>query len=236
MKLTIPMLSDPPDDQPTDSVLVLIAANLIPLFGVIFWDWDVFYILLLFWLENGVIGVYNVFRMALAQSDLKKLPAEALEKLPILPILQKFFMICFFLMHYFGFMFGHGVFLFAFTGMFEGDRNFDIWNLVLTVLVGVAGLFVSHGYSFFRNYVKGKEYERVTVQQQMNKPYSRIIIMHITIVVGAAIALQFKDSAFLVAVLVVLKIGVDVYFHLRERRKYRTNKPVTHRVQETSDV
>ena len=39
------------------SIAVLIAANLLPLAGVLFWDWDVFLVLLLFWCENVVIGL-----------------------------------------------------------------------------------------------------------------------------------------------------------------------------------
>ena len=32
------------------SSLILIAANLVPLVGVIFWDWDAFVLLMLYWL------------------------------------------------------------------------------------------------------------------------------------------------------------------------------------------
>ena len=33
------------------SVLILVAANLVPLIGVIFWGWDAFVLLMLYWLE-----------------------------------------------------------------------------------------------------------------------------------------------------------------------------------------
>ena len=50
----------------TPSVLLLIVANLVPLYGVFFLDWQIFPILLLFWMENVVVGIFNVFKMLVA--------------------------------------------------------------------------------------------------------------------------------------------------------------------------
>ena len=47
----------------SSSLLVLIAANFIPLFGVALFDWDVLEILLLYWTESVIIGALNVLRM-----------------------------------------------------------------------------------------------------------------------------------------------------------------------------
>jgi hypothetical protein len=47
----------------------LIAANLVPIYGVVFLGWEVFPLLLLFWLENLIIGMYNVLKMMLAIPD-----------------------------------------------------------------------------------------------------------------------------------------------------------------------
>ena len=41
----------------------IVLSNLIPLWGVLFRGWDVFAIMLLFWLENLVIGVFNACRI-----------------------------------------------------------------------------------------------------------------------------------------------------------------------------
>ena len=51
------------------SLIVLIAANLVPIYGVVFLGWEVFPLLLLFWLENLIIGMYNVLKMMLATPD-----------------------------------------------------------------------------------------------------------------------------------------------------------------------
>ena len=46
------------------SSLILIAANLVPLVGVIFWNWDAFILLMLYWLETAVIAFWTVVRIA----------------------------------------------------------------------------------------------------------------------------------------------------------------------------
>ena len=45
------------------SSFALIAANCLPLFGVLFFGWDTFSIIFLYWAENVVIGAINVLKM-----------------------------------------------------------------------------------------------------------------------------------------------------------------------------
>ena len=45
------------------SLALLVVANLLPLVGVLFWDWDVFFLLLLFWCENVIIGLFGIARI-----------------------------------------------------------------------------------------------------------------------------------------------------------------------------
>ena len=43
--------------------VVLVAGNLVPLFGVLFLDWDVGAIVTLYWAENVVIGGITILKM-----------------------------------------------------------------------------------------------------------------------------------------------------------------------------
>lgn len=125
------------------SAMVLIIANLLPLFGVLFWGWSVFNIVVLYWMENLVLGVINILKMITCKPD-----AEGLDLARMIPagkrggqreaILQrmteegsaqmgagahtamKLFMIPFFTVHYFGFCAGHGFFVFGFFGRDSG--------------------------------------------------------------------------------------------------------------------
>ena len=63
------------------SAMVLLVANLIPLVGVLFFDWSLMTILVLYWVENGIVGFWNVPKIAMARGSmipqLPDLPADA---------------------------------------------------------------------------------------------------------------------------------------------------------------
>ena len=82
-------------------LLALTAANVVPLFGAIFWGWEAFNIVLLYWAENLAVGFYNILKIAFA-----KVPHPSAH-------LGKLFLIPFFTVHYGGFTAVHGVFVLA---------------------------------------------------------------------------------------------------------------------------
>src|ERR1041384_8782002 len=51
------------------SVSALVIANAVPLAGVLFFGWKVFPLILLYWLENVIVGGFNVLRMLTANPD-----------------------------------------------------------------------------------------------------------------------------------------------------------------------
>jgi hypothetical protein len=51
----------------TLSALLLVAVNLIPLIGVAFWGWSLMLILVLYWVESGIVGAINVMKIAAAR-------------------------------------------------------------------------------------------------------------------------------------------------------------------------
>ena len=55
------------------SGMLLVAANLIPLAGVLVWDWSVFHVVVVYWLENVIIGVVNIFKMITCSPDPKQI-------------------------------------------------------------------------------------------------------------------------------------------------------------------
>lgn len=150
------------------SAKVLIIANLFPLIGVIFLGWSVFNIVVLYWMENLVIGVINILKMITCRPDLDeggveqfitgKLPeaqrAELLAKLEsqggVKAALRghsamKFFMIPFFAVHYFGFCAGHGFFVFSMFGREAGVGGvgpglFSSFEMLPELLTGAFGL------------------------------------------------------------------------------------------------
>lgn len=51
------------------SSILLVAANLVPLVGVLMWDWSVFHVVVVYWLENVIIGVINLLKMITCSPD-----------------------------------------------------------------------------------------------------------------------------------------------------------------------
>ena len=104
------------------AVVALVVANAIPLVGVLFFGWNVWTILIVYWLENGIVGVFNVLKMRKAEGDpdeaagrcaMNGRPVDAeLDGRPH-PVL---------LIHYGMFWVVHGVFVLTLP-LFAGDRR-----------------------------------------------------------------------------------------------------------------
>jgi uncharacterized protein DUF6498 len=54
----------------TRSAIALLVANAIPIVGVLFFGWSLITILVLYWVENGIVGFWNIPKIALAQGAL----------------------------------------------------------------------------------------------------------------------------------------------------------------------
>ena len=215
-------------EKDTLSLGALIGANLLPFAGIFIFDWDVRYIVLLYWFENLIVAFYNILKMAVLKSD------QAADNA------GKLFLIPFFCIHYGGFCAVHGFFLMHFFKIGSGAsplNNINEWwgplifiQLLLAVLVkiwasrppemiwAVIGLTLSHGVSFVENYIIGGEYRKSSLKKLMHQPYQRIIIMHIAILAGGILVMQLNSPMPLLIILVLLKISVDIYLHNKSHR------------------
>jgi hypothetical protein len=50
--------------------VIAFAANMLQVYGVLYWDWDMFQILMLYWVETGVIGFWALLRLAVLPAGL----------------------------------------------------------------------------------------------------------------------------------------------------------------------
>ena len=212
------------------SAIVLVAFNLIPLVGVVFWGWNVVTLLVLYWVENGIVGILNVPKMLLARGPV--IPDEGPLRVNGGLAASNVGLVLFFLIHYGLFWFVHGVFVFAlpafatFTeemtdGFFPGTIEPTISSAIRgpdmsAVAWGALGLAISHGASFVVNYVGRREYLRVSAARQMFAPYGRLVILHMAILLGAFVSLTIGSPVGALIVLVILKTIVDLTLHLRE--------------------
>ena len=200
------------------AVVALVVANLIPLIGVLFFGWSVWNILVIYWLENGIVGVINVLKMSVATGDevtpgvtlmVNGRPATSATKMGLIP---------FFIVHYGIFWFVHGIFVLTlpafFSLMSDDGMTLDIGPVVFAAL----GLAISHGLSFWWNFLHGGEYRRTAAAALMFAPYKRLVALHITIIFGAFAVMFTGAPAAAVAVLVAIKTAIDLGLHLAEHR------------------
>ena len=189
------------------SLLFLLGANLLPLFGVLYWDWDAQMILFLYWAESGVVGVFGLLRILLIprgkmQKGLHSIVGE---------ILVKLIALVFFTFHFGIFMGGHGVFL---------ATIFGIPHITRHITAAIALLVISHGASFIFNTLQSQEYKQFEPKHIMAQPYKRIIVMHFTIIIGGIFIQSLDGPTAGVALLVVMKILLDASAHIKEHKQF----------------
>jgi len=203
---SVPDFSDE-DGAPVDtknpwSIGALVLTNLIPLFGVLFWHWSLFSVVFLYWLESAIIGFFNVLKM-ISIGGLLAIP-----------------LCVFFVFHYGIFMLVHLMFIIV---LFGGQRIPAFPPSGTIVFDGVTALafislFISHGVSYFSNFLGNNEYEYTPLPKQMFSPYKRIVVMHLTIIFGGMMAMAVGVPPAALVVMILLKIGADLFSHLKEHR------------------
>jgi hypothetical protein len=175
------------------SVLFLVLVNLIPLVGVFVFGWDVAALMLIYWAETVVIGLFN----------LPKILTAGLGQGNPFALLGNLFLAAFFTFHFGMFNFGHFFFL---------NTLLDLPPLDRTLLLAVAGLALSHLFSLVVNWFGRGEYKTAEPGERMAAPYGRVVVMHVVILLGAFFASGTGGLASLI-LLVGLKTVSDIGSH-----------------------
>jgi hypothetical protein len=230
-------LEKPPSILRHLPLAILVAANLIPIAGVLLWDWSVFEIVALYWFENVVIGAVNILKLLACTGDFRDpddirrdegLPAYM--RTPPAPGIvrhgAKIFLIPFFAFHYGMFCFVHGAFVFALLGgkdrgTMEGGTLIGMGISSIFHSGGkwfVIAIIASHLFSFGWNFIGKGEYRRASAADVMKAPYGRIVVLHIAIIFGAFVITALGSPVFLLLILIAGKIILDAKLHLRSHR------------------
>ncbi len=193
------------------SALALVLVNLIPLLGAIFLGWNAFDVIFLYWLENIVVGFYTVIKMLFARGRSEtKLTLNGRAVNPN-SVKDKLGVTVFFVFHCGLFTLVHGVFVVL---LFGSKSSFWIQHDFLALTVFFAALLVSHGFSLWRNFFGRQEYLEKGFASYFWKPYGRIILIHLTVLIGAFAAQSVPLSVTAIVVFVVIKIVIDLAMHL----------------------
>ncbi len=183
------------------NLIKLLIINLIPILGVLFLDWKIFYILFFYWLENIVVGIFFV-------------SLGILNKLGYGSILKHFSV-------YSVLAFSHGFVIFnlfgsevpglpsGLPGVLYMIKQPAIMISLIVLLLSYYCLFAMEQYRLAINMYKrgGKEL--------LEKPMVRIIVLHVVLVLGVAFVKELELPALTIVILVIAKffyesLGVEM--------------------------
>lgn len=205
----------PGTDEPATpgTAIVLIAANVVPVLGVLLWGWRLADVMVLFWAESAIVAFYTLLKMVWVGRWLA-IPGGV-----------------FFLGHFGAFMAIHFLFIYEIfvRGLHAAGREPALREALTGVFLplwpALLALFVSHGVSFVANFVGRHEYRGASLKTLMAAPYNRVVLMQLTLIFGGGLALVFNDTRPALVLLVALKIAADLYAHRRERGRASLSSP-----------
>lgn len=181
--------------MPTSSYY-LMASNLAPLVGVLFFGWDAFAILLLYWAETLAVGFWWLLKIGLSSGN------------------RAWFLVPFLLVHSGIFFLAEGIFIFL-----KFPWNWNLGYYANLIWLPWLCFFVSHGVSFFLNSTSSNAtIKKNKIQPIPSGPYERLITMHIIIAICFSFSYFFR-SQMAIIILVFFKTTADLRGHLREHRQ-----------------
>ncbi|MCX7641742.1 MAG: DUF6498-containing protein [Elusimicrobiales bacterium] len=193
------------------SIIFLILSNVFPLYMIYKLEWKLSDIIILYWAESGIIGFFTILKIIFSKSN------------GILSYIFKILFSLFFIFHFGGFMIIHALFLslFFLGGFTKSLYIFDIFIAKIdSLLLGFFFLFISHMFSFLWNFFIKNEKEKTEFLKQMISPYDRILVMHVTILVGGfLISITHTNKTFLI-IFVIMKILVDLKYHIKQHNLF----------------
>ncbi|MES2798820.1 MAG: DUF6498-containing protein [Bacteroidota bacterium] len=187
--------------------------NLVSLFGVIFFDWNVFSLFYFFFLETVALSFFDGLKIAFAQGDEEQGPhfMKGIRFLLRRSLILAFYLI--FILTFVGVLMsskqGKGYEWLHYFLLIEPTFRFTVLSLVVVKSVE---------FFYFYFYLNERKYVH---SESLNKLIdSRIIVIHVVIVLGA-FSFQFFENKFgiqygiisFATVFVLLKIGADVMLH-----------------------
>ena len=219
---SLPMPSAPVRPRATAGIdpalCLLLAGNLLPLYGALFGGWSVLSILQVYWAENVIVGVLAVLEML----TLAVAGGSAWRALGALPS------VVFFCVHYGMFTFVHGIFIYAIfgSGPFAHARVLhpgDLQQLYLPFLPGhplfyaAVTILLAHLNAFRANFIGAGEYRTLSIQQVMFRPYGRVMLLHVVLLLGGLLAQRTGSNIAALALLVMIKTASELVLYLRHR-------------------
>ena len=178
---------------PIISFVVIALTSIVLILGLLFYEWSFISVFLIYWIENVVIGIFNVLRMQKVEFF-----SDSEQAIPITGELytpnKRGKLISLFLIHYGFFVVGHGAGLLIICGFIKKMNLEEVYSLevnLIALVIGVVGVLLTHVISYHRILSQGKKFR---VRGLFFRPYKRVIILHLMVLAGSMI-IMFNYAA-----------------------------------------
>ena len=200
----------------TQADIYLIAANLLPVYGVWVLDWNAVEVFIVYEMETLIVGMLTVLKLAIASlsgnNNNDWYVGDKKTKQPGL------LFIIFFVVHF-------GIFAAVQTSIFAESANinppgsgllffFFRWYTFINkdIAIMLCGFVVSWLARSFIPFIVNREYKTASMMRLMFQPYGRIIIQQLTVLLGSMFLVLGGGKIF-VFIFAFVKIFVEVYMN-----------------------
>jgi hypothetical protein len=191
---------------------LLVAGAAVPLAGVLTRSWSLREVVVLYWAENVVIGVFQLVKIVLASPP----------GMPPAGHFGKLFMAPFFAVHYGLFCFVHGIFVFALTGgafgkgggaappSFPGALLGQLAQFPKPFWLALALIAAQHLHDTIQGGFRHGGWRQAGLQRLMSEPYKHIVVVHLGIILGAFLSLALGNAIGVLLIIVLGKFLIDL--------------------------
>ena len=194
------------------SAQVALIINLVPLIGVLFWQWSILEIVLSYVIECGVMVFYSAIMMSMLGKEYYLMERTWLFKLWFIPVYVIFF----------------GIFLAGFGGMMY--TTLPTRHVTPDVLYAIIGsMLLGHGLMFIAKFKRNRKFY---FDYFIQEPTFRLFYIFFIVMVGTWVLGLFKSHLGFLLVLIGMKIFIEVGYYGRplveeklfEKKQKRNNK------------
>jgi hypothetical protein len=195
------------------SDFLLIAANIIPVYGVWFLGWSAREVFIVYALETLITGVFTVIKLLIA-TFFKK--TDLWYNNTVTTKVSGFFFILFFIIHY-------GLFAAIQTAIFSASAGFSSGSSGLfdffihwyryvnrEVLFMLAVFFISWGVRELIPFIVNRDFRHQSMMRIMFQPYGRIFVQQCIVILGSMFLTFGLDKGFIL-VFALVKIFFEVF-------------------------
>jgi hypothetical protein len=198
------------------SDLFLIAANLLPVIGVWYFNWNPAEVFMVYALETIIIGFFTLIKMGIVTLVRK---TDIWYNKGSTQLVSGLFFMLFFMVHY-------GMFVAIQTGMFitisgiGKEFHLGFFEFFLhwpsyfkgDLLYMLLGFFISYGFNLYWNFIRPGIYRNVPMMLLMFQPYERIFVQQFIVILGSMF-LTFGAGKIFILIFAAVKIFVEVFLN-----------------------